>query len=511
VLQRRDRALRRLELLRLQGGGEHVRSVRELETVVAALWPRSSVRYIARDAAATTERPIRRLIREACSNGTTAVDASPDGASLLTPHWTHRLAVPVSNNGALLIEPAAAGEVLDEESVAAATVVTRMWSLVERQEALQADLRSLRHEDPETGCMTGASLPRRLDSALQSPEAGGQAAVLMLQIDQLNSATDMNLAARVGRVFAATGGDEGFDVFRMRPWRYALIVPGGTLGEARSLAQRLRLAARQIDGATCTASVGVALAPVHGSTACELVDAAEHAMNIAAAGGGDADEVARQRGRSRVVEADIYRKIEALRTLGSLADQVCHDGLAHSHAVAQRATRIAVAMDLDRQSVLAVALAGELHEIGSLFVGSGEEDDRPNAVRALLASRLIRMAGLRTASEAVAAMHERVDGTGVPGHQAGADIPIGARILAVANAFETVLDGLGRGDRGVDAAIRHMRDETGKSFDRKVAAIALAQASDARSDRQHPPMDGPPTLSLVTATVDARPVPTTDS
>jgi GGDEF domain-containing protein len=338
--------------------------------------------------------------------------------------------------------------------------------------------------------MTGSSLLRRLEGALQSPATGGQAAVLVLQIDQLNAATDMALAVRIGRLFASVGSAEGFDVFRMRPWRYAIVVPGGTLRHARALAQRLRLAVRQLDGASCTASVGIALAPAHGSTAGELVDAAEHAMNLVAADGGDAEDVASQPGRSRVVEADIYRKIEALRTLAGLADQVCHGGLAHSHAVAQRATRIAVAMDLDRQTVLAVQLAGELHEIGSLFVGGGEEEDRPNAVRVLLASRLIRMAGLHTASEAVAAMHERIDGSGVPGHEQGDAIPIGARILAVANAIETVLDGLGRGDRGLDSAIGHVRDQAGTSFDRKVAAIALAHARDARNQAEHPPLDG---------------------
>ena len=226
--------------------------------------------------------------------------------------------------------------------------------------------------------------------------------------------------------------------------------------------------------------MGIALSPAHGSSACELIDAAEHAMNLVAADGGDAEEPARQRGRSRVVEADIFRKIEALRTLATLADELCHGGLAHSHAVAQRATRIAIAMDLDRQSVLAVQLAGELHEIGSLFVGSGDDDDRPSAIRVLLSSRLLRMSGLQAAGDVVAAMHERIDGSGVPDHLKDDEIPAGARILAVANAFETIVDGLGRGDRGVDAAVRHLRDQTGKQFDRKVVAVALAQATTER-------------------------------
>lgn len=480
ALQRRDRAIRRMELIRAQADGAELRTVRDVEQAVASLWPVTTVRYVSRDAAMALERPLRRLVAEACSTGRLSAEEPPEREMLLPADWKHRVVVPVSKSGALLLEVAAAGEPLDDESVAAAMVVARIWALVEREEALQADLRSLRHEDRETGCMTAASLPRRLDGWLQSPAGGGQAAVLMLQIDQRNAATDMDLAVRIGRMIAAAGSADNMDVFRMRPWRYAVVLPGGTLREARLLAQRLRLAVRRLPDAACTASVGIGLSPLHGTSACELIDAAEHAMNLVAAEGGDAEEVARHRGRRRVVEADSFRKIEALRTLATLADQVCHDGLAHSHAVAQRATRIAVAMDLDGQAVLAVQLAGELHEIGSLFVGTGEQDGRPNAVRALLAGRLIRMAGLQTAGHAVAAMHERIDGSGVPGDQRGDDIPVGARILAVANAFETVVDGLGRGDRGLDAAVRHLRDQSGKSFDREITAIALAHATETK-------------------------------
>ncbi len=480
ALQHRDRALRRLELLRVQGDGDELRSVRDLERLVASLWPLSTVRYLSRDAALGLERRLRRVVGEACTSGSMKVDTTSDDTSLRPVDWTHRVAVPVTKQAALLIEPAAAGEALDEESVAAAAVVARIWALVERQQALEADLRSLRQEDRETGCLTRTSLPKRLDGALESVAGGGQAALLVLQIDQLNAATDMGLAVRIGQLLAAAGRDGAFDVFRLRPWRYAVVLPGATLRDARTLSQRLRLAVRQLDGASCTASVGIALAPAHGSSACELIDAAEHAMNLVAADGGDTEEPARQRGRSRVVEADIFRKIEALRTLATLADELCHGGLAHSHAVAQRATRIAIAMDLDQQSVLAVQLAGELHEIGSLFVGSGDDDDRPSAVRVLLSSRLLRMSGLQAAGDVVAAMHERIDGSGVPDHLKDDEIPAGARILAVANAFETIVDGLGRGDRGVDAAVRHLREQTGKQFDRKVVAVALAQATTER-------------------------------
>jgi response regulator RpfG family c-di-GMP phosphodiesterase len=203
-------------------------------------------------------------------------------------------------------------------------------------------------------------------------------------------------------------------------------------------------------------------------------------MSLVAAEGGDAEEPARRHGRSRAGEADLVRRIESLRTLATLADELCHGGLAHSHAVAQRATRIAIGMGVDEQTVRAVQLSGELHEIGSLFVGPGDEADGPIA-GTLLSSRLLRMAGLQDAGDVVAAMYERIDGSGGPGRRTGDDIPVGARILAVADAFETIVDGLEPGDRGVDAAVRHLCDQSGKAFDPRVVAVALAQATDTRN------------------------------
>jgi HD-GYP domain-containing protein (c-di-GMP phosphodiesterase class II) len=480
TLQRRDRALRRRELLDRESSHQP-RSVTDLEEAVASLWPRCAARYIAQDALAGLDHATRRLVKSACSTGVATEMDEPDNTTLLRSDWVHRIAVPVGSRGALLIEPAAAGEGLDGESVAAAKAAARIWSLVEKHEDLQAELRSLRREDPETGCMVGSSLERRLDNALQASDEGGRVSLLVLQIGQLNAGTDIALASRLGRLLNAVVSDDDAEIFRVRAWRYALIVRGGSLRDARRLAQRLRLAVRQVEDAACTASVGIALAPTHGLRPCELLDAAEHAMNLAAAEGGDGEQVATQPGRGRVVEADIYRKLDALRTLKAIADQVCHGGLAHADAVAQRATRIALQMGLDRRMVLAIQLAGEFHEVGSLFVGPGEVEDRPNALRALLASRLLKAAGLETAAEVVAAMHERVDGAGVPNRQPAEEIPIGARILAVANAIETILDGLGRGDRGLDTAIRHVKDEAGRAFDRRVVAIALAHASESRS------------------------------
>jgi len=76
--------------------------------------------------------------------------------------------------------------------------------------------------------------------------------------------------------------------------------------------------------------------------------------------------------------------------------------------------------------------------------------------------------------------HERYDGIGYPDKLAGADIPLGARILAVVEGVEEIrMVGL-RGHALYEKAVREVRDGTGSRFDPKVAA-AFVDLIDAKS------------------------------
>ena len=152
---------------------------------------------------------------------------------------------------------------------------------------------------------------------------------------------------------------------------------------------------------------------------------------------------------SRAAAVDVFQRVEALRTLKCLADQACHGGLTHSDAVAERAVRIATSMELDHDAVLAVQLAGELHEIGTLL---GGEEELCDSAMVGLAGTMIRACGLPEAATIVESMHEQFDGSWIPLGRAGEKIPIGARILAVADDLETALEGR-TGDAAIEAAV----------------------------------------------------------
>src|SRR3989454_3467124 len=80
--------------------------------------------------------------------------------------------------------------------------------------------------------------------------------------------------------------------------------------------------------------------------------------------------------------------------------------------------------------------------------------------------------------------HERVDGSGYPDHLAGAGIPLGARIAAIADAWDAMVsDRPYRAGLGRDEATARMRAGSGKQFDAELAWIFLELAEGGLVDR----------------------------
>src|SRR5262249_42779113 len=75
--------------------------------------------------------------------------------------------------------------------------------------------------------------------------------------------------------------------------------------------------------------------------------------------------------------------------------------------------------------------------------------------------------------------HERYDGTGYPDGLAGDEIPLGARIILVADAFDSMLTRrVYRPARPIEEALEELRDNSGTQFcPRCVSALEAAIAS----------------------------------
>lgn len=150
------------------------------------------------------------------------------------------------------------------------------------------------------------------------------------------------------------------------------------------------------------------------------------------------DLVAERRRAQRLREQTVAALLRAVE----LADPHL---LGHSRMLADLAERLALRLDLDPKTIATVRVAGELSQIGKLFVPrallrkeSRHDEAESRLMRTHVDHALRVLEGVEfdlPVAEAIAQMYERLDGTGYPRGLAGPQIGIEGRILAVADVF----------------------------------------------------------------------------
>jgi putative nucleotidyltransferase with HDIG domain len=132
----------------------------------------------------------------------------------------------------------------------------------------------------------------------------------------------------------------------------------------------------------------------------------------------------------------------------------------HSERVAEYAKAIAGGLGLSVAQIERVEIAALLHDVGKIGIPeatlskagplTAEEYAEIREHPAKGASVLLEVEFLAEAASTVAAHHERMDGTGYPMRLSADDIPLDARILAVADAYDAMTS-----SRPYRAALRH--------------------------------------------------------
>jgi putative nucleotidyltransferase with HDIG domain len=153
----------------------------------------------------------------------------------------------------------------------------------------------------------------------------------------------------------------------------------------------------------------------------------------------------------------------------------------HSQRVSNYATRIARALELSEADVERVRIGGLMHDIGKIGI-SGRIIRKPGRLTAEEQALMRRHSSvsadiiepLEILGESAAMVrhhHENWNGTGYPDGIAGDNIPLGSRIIFVADTFDAVTT-----DRpyrkGADklAALKVLQDNAGTQFDPTVVA-----------------------------------------
>jgi len=219
--------------------------------------------------------------------------------------------------------------------------------------------------------------------------------------------------------------------------------------------------------------------------------------------------------------ARLYEEMRQLffSTVASLANAIDAKSpwtMGHSERVMNVAANIARDMGLDEESIERVRMGGLLHDIGKIGVMEAllekpaelDDDDFP-PIRLHPEKGVAILAPIEQLKEVLPAIlhhHEYYDGSGYPGHLAGDEIPLDARIIAVADSFDAmVADRPYRKGLGVMEAARELERCAGTQFDPAIVACFRSRLLRLlQNPAAHAPGDEPltnQTETVVKATV----------
>jgi len=177
--------------------------------------------------------------------------------------------------------------------------------------------------------------------------------------------------------------------------------------------------------------------------------------------------------------------IEALSRALDLRD---HETEGHTLRVADETVRLAASMGIPESAIVPIRRGALLHDIGKIGIPDAilnkpeklDDDERETMKRHPLYAYdlLVGIPFLATALEIPYCHHERWDGSGYPRGLSGADIPLAARIFAVIDVWDALVnDRPYRNAIDAHAARELIARESGRHFDPEVVAAFLAMSA----------------------------------
>jgi two-component system cell cycle response regulator len=324
--------------------------------------------------------------------------------------------------------------------------------------------------DALTGLGNRRALTRDLDRVADGQR--GAAVLALFDLDGFKHYNDSYghpagdaLLQRLGAKLGAHVGDAG-SAYRMGGDEFCVLLRDGARPDELAAACAEALTEHG-DGFTITCSYGAIALPHEADDAGEALRIADQRMYAHKASGRTS---ARNQSRDVLLRALAERNPE----LGE-----------HISGVAHLAEAVARALALDEEQIDHVRHAAALHDVGKMAIPDAILD-KPSALdeaewefirrHTIIGERIVAAApALRPVATLVRSSHERWDGAGYPDALFGEDIPLGARIVSVCDAFDAMV-----ADRpyraGMDAAdaLTELERCSGSQFDPAVVEAFVA-------------------------------------
>jgi len=368
-----------------------------------------------------------------------------------------------------------------------------------RVESLISRLYDAARTDPLTTMSNRRGFRELLDLDLERARRGENNMTLLVgDLDRFKEVNDRSghqvgdaALRRVARVLR-DGKRQIDSAARIGGEEFAVILPDTDQDGGFVLAERLRCALREEfveDSVPITISFGLATYPQHGETAASLLRAADEALYAAKESGRDRTvhhspllhELARANGAGLDIEGERYLAI--MLDLAEAVDLRFSGSARHSETVGRYAELMAHELGLSERRVRRVRLAGMLHDIGKVGVPDSilrkpgpltEEELVVIRRHPELGAQIIEHSSLADVRAWVGAHHERPDGLGYPLGLHGDALPLEARIVAVADAYEAMTSNRSYRDSiGHASARAELRRCAGSQFDRRVVEAFL--------------------------------------
>jgi diguanylate cyclase (GGDEF)-like protein/putative nucleotidyltransferase with HDIG domain len=350
--------------------------------------------------------------------------------------------------------------------------------------------------DPLTGLGNHRHFHDRLERELIEAEREACTfSLCLIDVDDFKRVNDLFGHPAGDRVLSrlATTLRQNGEAFRLGGDEFALLLPGYDEAQAVSSANSIidRIAHLGLEHiGSVTVSAGVATFPRQAPDRGELIRLADSALYWAKENGKNRVHVY----RPDVVELAELRRLATgsdraarFRAAASLAKAVdlrdTYTG-SHSARVAELAARVASRLGLDQEQIELARLAGSLHDLGKLAIPE-EILRKPGPLTGperlvlerhpQIGFRMLDSLGIEPVAHWILHHHERWDGTGYPDRLPGSEIPLGARIIFVVDAYDAMTsDRVYRGRLSQEDAVAELERCAGTQFDPGVVA-ALAE------------------------------------